>query len=420
VPCLILVAGLLSGVQGCANLKKQTGTGDHAAAPAKSAAPAAVASADPLMNNASVRDLNGFLTGRVMDIDVNRLSDAYVRIDGAQQPIEVEAKGGYFAVEKLKPGKQYKLTARTKQGDRLVAGVSFVTVPDTYVLIKMSQRFATASTPAPPDPPSLPEGKKEKEKEKAAERPAPAGGAGWEPGMRTQPGGGIGIGAPEPLRPGDVPPQSPGWKPNIVQGEAAPQKDIPINVPGSGGPPQPWDRRPEPPPPPAIKGPASSPDLTAEPSCSLLGSRLLDLRLPDLSGGTWQWSKDRRGKVVLIDFWYTTCLPCRDTIPKLCDLQTRYGGSGLEVVGIACEPSGDAKAQAYRVASLCQYLKTNYRQLLAAERTNPVRVQFDPRGFPHMVLVDETGAIIWRHTGALSPADQAVLERAIGTQLGLR
>src|SRR5260370_24250421 len=44
-----------------------------------------------------------------------------------------------------------------------------------------------------------------------------------------------------------------------------------------------------------------------------------------------------RGKVVLLDFWATWCVPCRVVMPKLGDLQARYGAQGLAVLGVSTE-----------------------------------------------------------------------------------
>ena len=43
---------------------------------------------------------------------------------------------------------------------------------------------------------------------------------------------------------------------------------------------------------------------------------------------------DYRGKVLVIDFYATWCEPCRQSIPRLNELQKRYGAEGLAVVGL--------------------------------------------------------------------------------------
>src|SRR5579859_2932579 len=51
--------------------------------------------------------------------------------------------------------------------------------------------------------------------------------------------------------------------------------------------------------------------------------------------------KGLRGKVVLVDFWGTFCEPCKKSFPKLQDLHTKYGTSGLAIVGISEDESDD-------------------------------------------------------------------------------
>src|ERR1044071_750756 len=43
---------------------------------------------------------------------------------------------------------------------------------------------------------------------------------------------------------------------------------------------------------------------------------------------------DLRGRVVLIDFWYEWCGPCRASFPLLRDWQKKYGERGLTVIGL--------------------------------------------------------------------------------------
>lgn len=49
--------------------------------------------------------------------------------------------------------------------------------------------------------------------------------------------------------------------------------------------------------------------------------------------------KSLRGKVVLIDFWATSCPPCVASMPKLAELYQQYRPLGVEFLGLTSEPT---------------------------------------------------------------------------------
>ncbi len=50
-----------------------------------------------------------------------------------------------------------------------------------------------------------------------------------------------------------------------------------------------------------------------------------------------------KGKVVLVQFWGTWCIPCREEMPGLIDLYRRYQSKGFEIVGVNTCVQGDEK-----------------------------------------------------------------------------
>src|SRR5439155_886998 len=112
-------------------------------------------------------------------------------------PIEVKTRPkGDFIIQGLKPGKHYKLIARTNQGDRKMAGTVIVEASKPNVVIKMRDDLFSSTTPPIPSP-APPRSKTEDTKpadasqKKAAlqgqERPASAVVPVWEPGSVTVP-----------------------------------------------------------------------------------------------------------------------------------------------------------------------------------------------------------------------------------------
>ena len=161
--------------------------------------------------------------------------------------------------------------------------------------------------------------------------------------------------------------------------------------------------------------------ISPAPSCVLLGNKLEQLALLDLDGKTWELTKNRKGRLVLFDFWYSSCRPCLMSIPHLCELQRLYQPFGLEVVGLAYE-SGTRQEQVNKVRSTQGRFRTNYISLLGGGDSCPVRRQFDVQSFPSAVLVDDKGDVVWRSRKGEGIDRRALseLEIEIRRRLGIR
>jgi peroxiredoxin/outer membrane lipoprotein-sorting protein len=64
-----------------------------------------------------------------------------------------------------------------------------------------------------------------------------------------------------------------------------------------------------------------------------IGTIAPDFTLKALDGSTIKLS-DYHGKVVLLNFWRVGCPPCREEIPLLEEIYTKYQGKGLVVIGL--------------------------------------------------------------------------------------
>ena len=70
-----------------------------------------------------------------------------------------------------------------------------------------------------------------------------------------------------------------------------------------------------------------------------------------------------KGKVVLVNFWATWCVPCREEFPDLSRLQKAYESGGLRVIGVstdfAKETAAVEKFLAEQKPSFPNYRKTS-------------------------------------------------------------
>lgn len=136
-----------------------------------------------------------------------------------------------------------------------------------------------------------------------------------------------------------------------------------------------------------------------------------DFTLKDLSGQAHTLSRSHSGKVVLIDFWATWCVPCVKELPYLQGFQNRYGARGLEVLAI----STDGPDRLAAVTSFIDRYGYTFRVLL--DDRSEVVALFDPQLIlPFTVLLDRKGQIRFVHQG-YSPGDERLIEAEIGKVL---
>lgn len=135
------------------------------------------------------------------------------------------------------------------------------------------------------------------------------------------------------------------------------------------------------------------------------------LELSDLDGRP-RSLEEHRGRIVVVNFWATWCLPSREEMPILASLQERYADRGVQVIGV----STDAPADRDKVARLARRLRPNFPIWIGAT-TEEMRSLDLGEALPATALVDLDGRIAGRILGLLGAAD---LESRIEWLLGDR
>ena len=133
--------------------------------------------------------------------------------------------------------------------------------------------------------------------------------------------------------------------------------------------------------------------------------------LPDLDGhiqtlGQW------RGKVLVVNYWATWCLPCRDEMPMFSALQTRYAAHGVQFVGIADDQVG-------KVREFVRQTPVAYPLLIGGMDAFGITADFGnaAMGLPFTIILDRDGQL---QSSALGRVDEAALTRQLDRLVPLR
>jgi thiol-disulfide isomerase/thioredoxin len=115
-----------------------------------------------------------------------------------------------------------------------------------------------------------------------------------------------------------------------------------------------------------------------------------DITLNEDTGSTIRLS-DLKGKVTLVDFWASWCIPCRTSFPAIDALQKELADKGLKVIAVNVDED-----------------RRNAEQFLAT-RPHTMTIAFDPKGraaeafklkgMPSSILIDRSGRIRFSHMG---------------------
>jgi thiol-disulfide isomerase/thioredoxin len=128
----------------------------------------------------------------------------------------------------------------------------------------------------------------------------------------------------------------------------------------------------------------------------------------------WEFPAHKSGTVVLAEFMTTTCPYSRGVVPVLTDFQSRYGSVGLQVIAVAC----DNLPQKQRLEASAKYARDNNLNYAIfvepGDEAGGVRNRYNVKGYPAVVLLDATGAVLWQG----HPNQRAELETAIKRALG--
>lgn len=152
---------------------------------------------------------------------------------------------------------------------------------------------------------------------------------------------------------------------------------------------------------------ATTPAPAAGPADTVVG-KPLTLRAADLRSAATVDLQSLRGNVVIVDFWASWCVPCRESLPVYEKLYGALGDKGLRVIGVSIDVE---RALAERFLT---EVPTTFTMAWDADQQLAARLSLDT--MPTALLVDRNGVVREVHRGFVD-GDAAKLEAAVARLL---
>lgn len=135
----------------------------------------------------------------------------------------------------------------------------------------------------------------------------------------------------------------------------------------------------------------------AEQEAAKVAGKQVDLTLKDLSGVEQSLSAFK-GRIVILNFWATYCIPCRKEMPDLAAIQNEFGSFGVQVIGVNTDDADDRK----KVLQFVKETKINFPVWVGGSIEQMMRFGLGG-ALPGTVVIGQDGRIAKIISGIVDP-----------------
>jgi len=137
------------------------------------------------------------------------------------------------------------------------------------------------------------------------------------------------------------------------------------------------------------------------PACSPAPPTRETIDMPVLDGETIQL-QDLGGEVVVLNFWATWCGPCAVELPELQAFYDNYQDEPVALYAVNLGESAETARQFFD--------ERGFTIPIILNQDGSISDLYALRGQPTTVIIDQTGEIVYQHTGVLN---QEILQEQV-------
>jgi peroxiredoxin len=142
----------------------------------------------------------------------------------------------------------------------------------------------------------------------------------------------------------------------------------------------------------------TAPSLAEQEAANVVGKEV-DLTLKD-PFGTTQGLSALKGRIVILNFWATYCIPCRKEMPDLGAIQNEYAALGVQVVGASTDEAEDRS----KVLQFIKEARVNFPIWMGATTADMIRFGLGA-ALPGTVIISRDGRIAKVISGTINQVD---------------
>lgn len=141
-----------------------------------------------------------------------------------------------------------------------------------------------------------------------------------------------------------------------------------------------------------------APSIAEQEAASVVGKEI-ELVLKDPFGSEQRLSA-LKGRIVILNFWATYCIPCRQEMPDLAAIQNEYAALGLQVIGASADLAEDRAV----VLQFVKETKINFPIWIGATPADMIRFGLGA-ALPGTVIIGRDGRVAKVISGVVNQAD---------------